>query len=123
MTKTDVKQNLIQSDAMRTKAQTIFLRRLNELLPRGRATIVAQRTGIHLSTISNWRQGKTPVNPSLEILEKLANALNVPVAYLITDSPLVAVDASERESLESVLRAHRAMSDELLKKLEALKRE
>lgn len=123
MTKTDVKQNLIESDAMRTKAQTIFLRRLNELLPRGRATIVAQRTGIHLSTISNWRQGKTPVNPSLEILEKLANALNVPVAYLITDSPLVAVDASERESLESVLRAHRAMSDELLKKLEALKRE
>jgi Helix-turn-helix len=123
MTKTDVKQNLIQSDAMRTKAQTIFLRRLNELLPRGRATIIAQRTGIHLSTISNWRQGKTPVNPSLEILEKLANALNVPVAYLITDSPLVAVDASERESLESVLRAHRAMSDELLKKLEALKRE
>jgi Helix-turn-helix len=123
MTKTDVKQNLIESGAMRTKAQTIFLRRLNELLPRGRATIIAQRTGIHLSTISNWRQGKTPVNPSLEILEKLANALNVPVAYLITDSPLVAVDASERESLESVLRAHRAMSDELLKKLEALKRE
>ena len=87
----DVKEDLIRSQPMaqRTKAQQTFIKRLNELLPRGEATVVARQTGIHISTISNWRKGKVAINPSLEMLEKLAEAFDVPVAYLITDVPLI----------------------------------
>ena len=117
-----VKENLIDSDDMRSKEQQTFIKRLNELLPRGEATVIAQRTGIHLSTISNWRQGKPPINPSLEMLTKLAHAFNVPAAYLITDVSLLVASPSERDELELMLRAHVQMSDQLLLKLAALKR-
>ena len=113
---------MIDSDDMRSKEQQTFIKRLNELLPRGEATVIAQRTKIHLSTISNWRQGKPPINPSLEMLTKLAHAFDVPTAYLITDVPLLVVSASEREQLEGLLRTHAAMSDELLRRLDALKK-
>ena len=118
----DVKENLIESNPMRTKAQQTFIKRLNELLPHGEATVLAQKTGIHLSTISNWRLGKPPINPTLENLEKLADGLSVPLAYLITDAPLLVVSASERERLERAIRAHAATSDELLRQLESLKK-
>jgi transcriptional regulator with XRE-family HTH domain len=114
---------LINSDPMqRSRAQQTFIRRLNELLPRGEATIIARQTGIHLSTISNWRKGKGSINPSLEILEKLAKALNVPLGYLIIDEPLAALSASVRERLLAAVRNAAAMNDELVRQIEDLKK-
>jgi transcriptional regulator with XRE-family HTH domain len=107
---------------MRSKEQQTFIKRLNELLPRGEATVIAQRTGIHLSTISNWRQGKPPINPSLEMLTKLAHAFNVPAAYLITDVSLLVASPFERDELEAILRSHVELSDRLLSRLAALKK-
>ena len=123
MSDPNVKEDLIDLEDMRSKEQEMFIKRLNELLPHGEATIIAQRTRIHLSTISNWRQGKPPINPSLEMLTKLARAFNVPAAYLITDVPLLVISASERERLEAAIRANTQASDELLRQLEILKKQ
>ena len=122
MSDPNVKEDLIELPNMRSKEQQTFIKRLNELLPHGEATVIAQRTGIHLSTISNWRQGKPPINPSLENLTKLAHAFNVPAAYLITDVSLLVAAPSERDELEAMLRAHVQLSDQLLLKLAALKK-
>lgn len=68
----------------------LFTKRLAELLGEAEARTIAAATGIHESTISKWRNGKAPVNPSLENLERLARALKVPVSYLISDeAPVV----------------------------------
>ena len=122
MSDPNVKEDLIELPNMRSKEQQTFIKRLNELLPHGEATVIAQRTGIHLSTISNWRQGKPPINPSLENLTKLAHAFNVPAAYLITDLSLLVLSPSDREDLEADLRSHVSLSDRLLRRLDALKK-
>ena len=48
MSDPNVKEDLIDLEDMRSKEQEMFIKRLNELLPHGEATIIAQRTRIHL---------------------------------------------------------------------------
>ncbi len=70
----------------RPPAREIFVRRLNELLPRrGDAKPISERTNIAESTISNWRNGKGAINPTLDSLIKLASALGVSVGYLVSE--------------------------------------
>lgn len=78
-----VKRIMLHLVEMRPAA--LFTKRLAELLGDAEARTIAAATGIHESTISKWRNGKPPVNPSLENLERLARALKVPLSYLISD--------------------------------------
>lgn len=66
-------------------AYEVFLERLEELIEDGDARAVAERAGINEVTLSNWRTGANPPNPTLRTLVALAKALNVTPCYLISD--------------------------------------
>jgi len=106
---TDVKWKMLCFASMRSPRE-IFVQRLNELLPKGEAQLYAKRARISEQTISRWRNGER-VNPGLDTLTRLAAALGVPVAYLISDEPAPAVDpqlaerlARDAEQVESATR-------------------
>jgi transcriptional regulator with XRE-family HTH domain len=95
-----------------------FRERLKELIPRGKATIVAQRSGVSETTLSNWKRGFGRINPELETLEKLAAAISkvtgreVAAADLIADVKKVAADAVAAELTNESSRL-RAQADRL----------
>jgi transcriptional regulator with XRE-family HTH domain len=67
--------------------RSTVLKRLLERIPERRQKRVAQFAGMNESTISRWKNGKEPFNPTLESLERLAEAVRTPVADLIIETP------------------------------------
>lgn len=86
---------------MKTRPRDVFVRRLDQLLTKGRAKLVSERSGVSETTLSNWRRGKVRVNPELETLEKIADALGVSAGYLISEEAFER--AQEREQLVALV--------------------
>lgn len=91
------------------KPEEIFVERLEELLRGREAKLVAERSGIAQTTISKWKHGRIPANPSLDTLVRLARALGVPLVYLISDG--VYEPAYDAAAVERLMRA----TEELLR--------
>mgnify|MGYP001590157649 CR=1 FL=1 len=78
-------------------------------MPRGKAATLSALAGMSAETFSSWRTGKRHPNPDLKELERIADALRVSPAYLISDenspvSPdvLRKVEQAEQATAEAV---------------------
>ena len=63
----------------------MLAQRIRELVPRGEAAKLSAMAGMSAETFSSWRTGKRVPNPDLRELERLADALRVSPAYLISE--------------------------------------
>lgn len=73
--------------------------RLRDLVPRGQAARISALAGMSAETFSLWKNERRYPNPELSELERLAEALQVSPAYLISE----ASPADCRPSSEEVL--------------------
>jgi transcriptional regulator with XRE-family HTH domain len=70
----------------KVNAADIIRRRINERIPRGEQERISGLAAIAAETISRWRNGGT-INPDLKTMERLAEAIGISLAELISDSP------------------------------------
>ena len=96
----------------RRSAADVFAQRLRDLIPDGEAGRFADASGFPRESISRWRTGTTKANPTLDTLEKLAAALDVPVDYLISDGDQDSIIAVQERELKR-LRRHVERLDRL----------
>lgn len=85
---------------MTSKVVQVLARRLRELIPDGQVQQFAVEIGMDLASLSKLRSGKVP-NPTLKTVERLAEALDVPVGFLLSGGKDLAPRTASVRELES----------------------
>lgn len=111
----------MQGVASRT-AHQILRDRLAELLQSRQAREVVARARIPETQLSRWRTGAQEPNPQLSTLVRLAKALGVSVAYLISNEAELASARVDLE-LSAAERELEAAERSLRERREALRRQ
>ena len=81
---------------MPDNTRTVFVKNLNELMKRRgktQADIVAE-LGVTSATVSNWCTGKK--YPRVDVMQRLADFLDVSMSALISETGMNTVDDSDR---------------------------
>lgn len=74
---------------------------------------LAARVHVEPQTISNWERGFT--TPDFDKLELLARELEHPIAYFVSETPVVESDASQAAAGAADIREMRVLVDALLR--------
>lgn len=111
-----VKREVIDSAYVASKGpQQIFLERLKALIPEGQARIYAKRAGVSEQTLSKWRTGAIPANPKLSTICRLAAALKLTPAEMISDEAVTVerVPADVARRVRSEVKRVRKLAEEI----------